>query len=221
MRRPRRVSLSLSASPAARTASEMPDGRLLNTRRRSTMRPSRATSTESMAPTPESRNTGATATWMPCTTMEIPSVCMRSQHRLEPFELRRPEINSFCPARLRMRPPKGLRFSPVVEGRSRLPNGMGGEQGAFLVGRTAQQVELLEARHGGEIGLAMFPDFDELLLTARRDLETIHGNEHTGSFHRDARGVNAAKTHSLHWRADKFNIDYCPCRKRCRITRGA
>jgi hypothetical protein len=55
---------------------------------------------------------------------------------------------------------------------------MGGEQGVFLGGRPAEQVEGLETWHGIQVGLTVLPDADKLVLFAEGDAETIHGDEH-------------------------------------------
>ncbi len=75
--RARRSRTSISAATEAFAVSPAVGWMDSRTRKRSTTRPSRLTSTERIAPTPVSKNTGATASWMTWAMLVIPgSACI-------------------------------------------------------------------------------------------------------------------------------------------------
>jgi hypothetical protein len=52
------------------------------------------------------------------------------------------------------------------------------EQRVFFSGCAAQQVKILEAWNAFQIGVALFPDGDEIIFAAQCDLEAVHGDIH-------------------------------------------
>src|SRR5262247_1564303 len=101
-----------------------------------------------------------------------------SEHDLEALEARMLEVGAARGAGLRVRLAERLGLRPGLEGRAGLPHRVRRVEGGLLVARSAQQVELPEARDLVEVGLARAPELLEDGLRTLRDPEAVHGDEH-------------------------------------------
>jgi hypothetical protein len=101
-----------------------------------------------------------------------------SKHAFERLQLRMSEVDALGLTCMSVRHSKGFRPGPGLEGVARFPGRMRSEQRAFVTARSPQKIEIDEARYAIKMTVAILPDGDKISFAAKRDPETIHGNEH-------------------------------------------
>ena len=99
-------------------------------------------------------------------------------HRIESFELGRPQVDILTTARARMRLAKGFRLGPVLEVFTRLPNRVRGVERVIRGVRPAQQIELDKPRNLIEVRIALGPDALEHGFLPLGDAEAVHCDIH-------------------------------------------
>src|SRR3546814_18395792 len=87
------------------------------------------------------------------------------------------EVEPAVVAGVAVRRAEGLRLRPGLEGAGRGPDGVRGVERVVVALGTLQQAEVLEARHAGQVGVAVLPDRLEGRLLDVLPLEAVHADE--------------------------------------------